>query len=614
MLAMKTRETHIQPPVESRFNVFSTVILFLTLGVPLLVLPMVLDNAFNTPKTTLMLLGATVMVGIYASRFLLGKEILFSRASTHKVMLLLVLLNVFSFFYTANPYYTLHAAMMNLTCLAVLYFVSLYVDGRAAFLVVLVAAISGVLVSIETYLQFMGVFVLFKWAHYGIMVMGTIGNSNYLGAYLVFPLFALAGLVFLLKGRLRLVPLALFLFVLGALLFTRARAGWFGFFLSLPFFLFMMTRIHGFRLGDYIKSNLTRVTVLSVVAFSILVGLWYAAPERFHVMMGFENVTNPLTFKLRIKKYSAASLWLFKQNPLFGTGLWSYRNMVFEAQAQINQKDPDFFKDYPEPKPESVHNEYLEVLNDGGLMAYGVIFLFLLLHFRHAWRVIRDEALDRNLRILTATAFSAVVAILLAAFFFFPFRINSTFFMTVLMMGLVEGAYARAYGRISVYRGQPSGVRTLLSLLLALMLAGTLWYKGVKPFQAEVEHFRYKRALATGNFQDAERHLLKAIAWDPHNTTYNFFAAQLYMNVLRDFPRASDFIEKATLDYNGDIIRWVLFYIKGLMKFQSGSLFEAQAAFERSLYYNPMFGEAAQKLEEVKKVIRDHDRVLIKFR
>jgi O-antigen ligase len=504
--------------------------------------------------------------------------------------------------------------MMNTTCLCILYFTSLYVNGRTAFLVLLVAAFSGVLVSIETYLQYMGVFVLFPWAHYGIMVMGTIGNSNYLGAYLIFPLFALAGLGFHLKGRLRLIPVLLFLFGMVALLFTRARAGWFGFFLSLPFFLYGMVYVHRFHPLEYMRSNLTRVAILFVVSLSILVVLWFVAPERFRVQMGFSNVTNALTLKLRMKKYSAASIWLFKQNPLFGTGLWSYRNMVFEAQARINQTDPDFFKDYPEPKPESVHNEYLEVLNDGGLVAYSVIFLFLLLHFRHAWRVIRDEALDRNLRILTTTAFSAVVAILLAAFFFFPFRINSTFFMTVLMMGLGEGAYARAYGRISVYRGEASTARTLLIPLVILMLAGIVWYKGVKPFRAEMHHFEYKKALAAGRFQDAEKSLLRAIEWDPHNTVYNFYAGQLYMNVLRDYPRASDFIDKATLDYNGDIIRWVLYYIKGLLKFQAGSLFEAQAAFEKSLYYNPMFTEAAQKLAEVKKVIRDHDRVLIKFR
>ncbi|MEW6669696.1 MAG: O-antigen ligase family protein [Thermodesulfobacteriota bacterium] len=611
---MKTKESHSPLPAESRFNAFTVVILTLTLVVPILVLPMVLDNAFNTPKTTLILIGSATMAGIYACRFLRGKEIRIANTPTPKLILLLFMLNAFSFFYTANPYYTLHAAMMNTTCLLLLYFVSLYVDGRAAFLVLLVAAFSGVLVSIETYLQFLGIFVVFKWAYYGIMVMGTIGNSNYLGAYLIFPLIALAGLVFLLKEKLRWIPVVLFVFVVGALLFTRARAGWFGFFISVPIFLYFMKRIHGFHLVQYVRSNFTRVAAVSVVSLSILVGLWFAAPERFRVMMGFKNVTNPLTFQLRMKKYSAASLWLFKQNPLFGTGLWSYRNMVFEAQARINQTDPDFFKDYPEPKPESVHNEYLEVLNDGGLVAASVIFLFLLTLFRHAFRLIRDEAQDRQLRIITATAFSAVVAILLAAFFFFPFRINSTFFMTALMMGLVEGAYTRAYGKVSVHRGKASTAQILMVPLVILMLAGIVWYKGAKPLLSEANHFEYKKALVAGSFQDAEKYLLKAIEWDPHNTVYNFYASQLYLNLLRNYPKASDFIEKATLDYNGDIIRWVLFYVKGLLKFQAGSLFEAQAAFEKSLYYNPTFGEARQKLEEVKKVIRDHDRVLIKFR
>ncbi|MBW1864027.1 MAG: hypothetical protein JRJ02_16980 [Deltaproteobacteria bacterium] len=45
-----------------------------------------------------------------------------------------------------------------------------------------------------------------------------------------------------------------------------------------------------------------------------------------------------------------------------------------------------------------------------------------------------------------------------------------------------------------------------------------------------------------------------------------------------------------------------------------GNLFDARSAFEKSLYYNPTFALAKQKLDEVNKVIKDHDRVLIKFR
>ena len=607
----------------SRYNPFALIILILTLAVPLLVLPMVLDNAFNTPKTTLMLMGVSLMLGIYCYRFLRGRGVLAANTSIPVIMLVLILLNLFSFFYTTNRYYSIHAAMMNLTCLFLIYFVSLYLDSKTAFFVLAVAAISGVLVSVETYLQFLNIFVLFKWAHPGIMVMGTIGNSNYLGAYLVFPLFALAGLVFLLKGKRRLIPLVCFIFVLGALLFTRARAGWFGFFLSLPVFLLLIMKIHKISVIGYIRSNFIQAATWFFVSLSLVVSLWYIAPQRLHTMMDYRNITNAMTLKLRMEKYSKASLWLFKQSPLFGTGLWSFRNQVFEAQAQINKKEPffflglvddNYFKNYPEPKPESVHNEYLEVFNDGGVVAAAVILLFLIMLIRHALRVIKDETLDVRDRIIAATALSAVIAIMLAAFFFFPFRINSTFFMTSLMMGLMEGIYLRSYGLISTRSIGRLKTGSMLIPLIILLLIGVVWFKGIKPFKAEMEHFKYKVALARGNAQDAEKYILNAIAWDPHNSTYNFWASQLYLNVFLDYGKASDYIDKAIWDYNGDLTMWSLYFIKGLLKFQAGSMLEAKAAFEKSLYYNPTFQEARLKLDEVNKVIKDHDRVMIKFR
>jgi O-antigen ligase len=600
--------------MESRFNVFSVIILILTFVVPVLVLPMFLHNPFNTPKTTLALTGAALMVFLYACRVLGGREILVSAASTAKVLLLLFILNVFSFFYTGNPYYTTHAVIMNLTALALFYFTSLYVTTRGAFLILLAVAASGVLVSMETYLQFLGIFVIFKWAHPGSVVMGTIGNSNYLGAYLIFPLMALAGLVFLVKGKVRLVPLILFVFVFGAFLFTRARAAWFGFFISIFIFLAMMKKVYGFRLSGYLKSHLRQVGTWVIVSLSILVFLWSIAPQRFHAMMEFRNVTDPLSLRLRIQKYGKASWWLFTQNPLFGTGLWSYRNQVFEAQAGINQAEHGFFKDFPEPKPESVHNEYLEVLNDGGLVAASVLLLFLILLFSHAWRIIDDDRLDRKVRVMAVSTTSATTAILLAAFFFFAFRINSTLFMTGLVMGLTEGFYLRSKGLISPRSFQKLTARVVLIPVVFLLLAGVVWFKGIRLFKAEMEYFRHREALARGNGVDAEKYLLKAIEWDPHNTIYAFDASQIYMNLLKDHGKASDFIDRAIHDYNGDITRWSLYYFKGLLRYQTGSLFEAQAAFEKALYYNPEFTRARQKLEEVNKVIRENDRILIRFR
>jgi len=41
---------------------------------------------------------------------------------------------------------------------------------------------------------------------------------------------------------------------------------------------------------------------------------------------------------------------------------------------------------------------------------------------------------------------------------------------------------------------------------------------------------------------------------------------------------------------------------------------ESKVALEKALHYNPLYTEAKQKLDEVNKVIQEHDKVMIKFR
>ncbi|MFC1823021.1 tetratricopeptide repeat protein, partial [Thermodesulfobacteriota bacterium] len=251
---------------------------------------------------------------------------------------------------------------------------------------------------------------------------------------------------------------------------------------------------------------------------------------------------------------------------------------------------------------------------DGGLLAALILSLFLITVMRHGWRVIRDEGLDLKERIITSTAFCSVIAIMLAAFFFFPFRINSTLFMTSLMMGLMEALYLRNYGLITNTAGWKSDTRFVLIPALFILLIGITWFLGFKPFKAEMEHFKYKRALVNRQFKEAEKYMLKAIEYDPHNTAYAMYITQLYMNALRNMGKANDYIEKTLIDFNGDITIWSIHYLKGILKFQMGSMIEAQAAFQKALYFNPTFEPAKAKLAEVKKIIKDHDRVMIKFR
>ena len=554
------------------------------------------------------------MAAAYSIRLFTGRQVSMTRSGVPKLMLLVVLLNFFSFFYTRNYYYTNVAVTMHAAVLLFLYLLSLHLTGKNALWLLILTALSGVLVSLETWFQFYDTSLLFQWMTPGSMVVGTIGNSNYLGAYLLFPVLAFTALIFLFKGRLRWLAGALWVFVFAALLFSRARASWVGVAVAVPGFLCSVMKIYGFSLTATLRSKSRHALVYGLSVLVFIGVLWVIAPQRFHVMMGFSNVTNPETFILRTQKYFQASWWLFKQSPLFGMGLWSYRNMVYEAQAEIDRVQGDFFKGYPEPKPRRVHNEYLETLNDGGLLAGMVLLLLVGTVLKHGLAVIRKETLPLQERMIASAAFYSLVGILVAALFFFPFRLNSTLFMTVLMMAMTEGLYLRHFGLIEKHPLGLTGTRYVLLPVLLLFLVGWLYYSGYKPFKGEQAHLGYKKALATGMVKEAERQIVKALKYDPDNTLYCLYAAQLYMGPSKDFAKARDLLERALHLFNGDATLWSLYYLKGQLALQTGAMMEAKAAFEKSLYYNPLYREAQEKLEEVNKVIKEHDRVMIKFR
>ncbi|MCJ7596116.1 MAG: O-antigen ligase family protein, partial [Desulfobacterales bacterium] len=346
----------------------------------------------------------------------------------------------------------------------------------------------------------------------------------------------------------------------------------------------------------------------------ILVGfLWSVAPERFRNMMAYKNVTQSDTLRLRTQKYFRASFWLFKQSPLFGTGLWSYRNGVYDAQAEIQKMDENFFRNYPEPKPRRVHNDYLEILNDGGLLGATALLILFMTVMRHGWSIIRDEQVDSQDRIISATSFCSLIAIMLAALLFFPFRVNSTLFLTALNMGLMEAMYIRNRDLIKRRAPWKSGIRLSFVPMTLLVLLGLVWFSGIKPFRGELAYLKYKKASAQGRPKEAEASIQKALKYDPKNSTYCLYASQLYLKK-KEFAIARDFIERALIEFNGDLTKWSVFYAQGLLNFQTGSLFEAKEAFEKSLYYNPTFETGRKKLEEVNKVIEDHDQIVIKIR
>ena len=82
--------------------------------------------------------------------------------------------------------------------------------------------------------------------------------------------------------------------------------------------------------------------------------------------------------------------------------------------------------------------------------------------------------------------------------------VTSASLMTVLMLGLMEGLYLRNRGLISNIAGWRTEIWPISVLVVGLVLGGTVWFTGVRPYLGEVEHFKYKKALGQGKAKEAE--------------------------------------------------------------------------------------------------------------
>ena len=173
-------------------------------------------------------------------------------------------------------------------------------------------------------------------------------------------------------------------------------------------------------------------------------------------------------------------------------------------------------------------------------------------------------------------------------------------------MGIMEGIYLRNHKFITIREGRKIEGGALLIAVISLIMISILWNSGIKPFMGEIAHFKYKIALAQRDFKNAEKHLVEALEYNPKHSSYNLYAGQLYLEVIKDYSKAGDYIEKAILDFNGDITMWSAYFVKGLVKLRMGSLAEAGNAFEKAIYYNPTFEPAIKELAKVNKVIKSY--------
>ncbi len=326
--------------------------------------------------------------------------------------------------------------------------------------------------------------------------------------------------------------------------------------------------------------------MLSLIFCSILIfwdngaGIWQ---KNLRDLTSNQSILSRLT-------YYQASIRLFSQSPLTGNGLWSFRKLVNRAQAEIAAKDPSYPGTYGNPKPRRVHNEYLEALNDGGIVATIPLAIFIFLIMRHGMIIINNRNIDPSIRTQALGIFCALTGIMLNALLFFPFRIVTTLFMTSLMAGCLEGLYLQYHPSprfIALKHPLKKPYRFIFSLGTIFFLSWWVYTTSLRPLRGEMAFFQYQKAAASGQASYAQEHICKAIDLDPKNTLFAYHAAILYATAFHDYHQSMYYVNHAIEHFNGDVALWGLYEAKANICAQMGKQEEAQRLYRKTRYYNP---------------------------
>jgi len=265
---------------------------------------------------------------------------------------------------------------------------------------------------------------------------GPFINRHHFAGYMELTLALPLGLLF--AGSLEKEKRLVYLFAAGlmgvALIMTNSRGGM----ISLVAEILFLTALTTSRQREknhesqedagQATSTMARAGLALVLILALFVGVVLLGGESaLSRLVGSVDTDDPTTGRAH---FWSVTLDIIKAHPLVGTGLGAY-GVVYTSYDSRN----GLFR------LEQAHNDYLQVLSDGGIIGVGLGLFFIVVLFRRGF--VRRESRDAYRRGVAAGALAGCFAVLVHSFFDFTLHTTSN-----ALLFLVLAALATMNGRV----------------------------------------------------------------------------------------------------------------------------------------------------------------------
>ena len=479
-------------------------------------------------------------------------------------------------------------------------------------------------------------------------VFGLFGNVNYFAEYMIVPLPLAISLFFATRNRTHKILLLIGILAMGgSLILTFTRGSYLAIGISSLFMFFLYLASRG---KSFIKEH--KKIFIFILALIILVTFLFALPNplnkpgtvisKIKGRISISQFTKGSSLKRRIAIWGFTTM-IIKDHPILGSGLGTFKYNSLNYQAKFFDQGENR-RLYPYGIADKVHNEYLQLGAEIGILGLGIFLWLLITYFNYGIKLLK-RLKDEYKQGIAIGLMGGVVAVLIDGIFGFPLHLPATLVLFWLFVGLIiplnhsENHTEQEVKTVSVKEtqskakaGGDKSVRTegniyrfkpllyLVIILLSLFLSTIV----ARPFIAQVYEFYGVEYAKKGDYNEAINNFHKSLRWNPYfgMTYYNlaqivskkgiysvsieyFEKAEKYMDH-PDLPARLSYLyfKKGQLDKGIVKLKQAITYQKneksmvplytdlGNNYMRAGRYKPAEIAFENALKINPKYVNA----------------------
>lgn len=357
-----------------------------------------------------------------------------------------------------------------------------------------------------------------------IRVFSTLGQPNWLAAYLVVHMCI--GLYFYLKERMRNMHLVYGLYLsltMVMLLYTRSRSALIALFVAMCLVGIYLIVRRGYVFRKKLDLHLKALFLIFVIPI-IIIGTGVSSLDR--VIKPTSWLTQEKTVSQKDDQPSAVTspqitdssairriVWqgaysLGIEYPLFGTGVETFAYSYNFTRPLDHNTTSEW--DYVYNK---AHNElfnYFATTGFVGLVAYLIIFGFVIIHVRKAF----DGSLAEQDELLIMCLLAAYISISITNFFGFSTTTINLFYYLIpaWIVALVYGKSFQKYDD-DVMIAEDDGLKLVVPVCIAIF---TLWYC-IQYFRADIAYAHGDSLFSSQEYAEALPHLYNAYSIRPEH-------------------------------------------------------------------------------------------------